>query len=273
MGQHFLNDQALADRIVSLGELQPGDAVWEIGPGKGILTEAILSHPVTLTAFELDRRMQKNLDKRFGTNLHLVMGDILKCDWASMLASIRPNQALKLISNIPYQITSPLLYRLEKHATSFSVIVLMVQKEFAQRLCAVPGTKDYGQTTLRLGLHFETAIRINVPAAKFDPPPNVNSSVIVMIPRREKPSIKYLDVFYALLNAVFMHRRKTLRNNLVSMIGKQKTQEAETLCPTDLNRRGETLGEKEFIALADLIGDLAWPACQPKPLSGTLPAQ
>jgi len=258
LGQHFLTDVAIAKQIVSLGELKAGDAVWEIGPGRGILTEAILSHPVKLTAFELDLRMREVLRQRFAGRCDLVMNDVLRMDWDQMISTSRSNsdQPIKLISNIPYQITSPLLYRIEKYASCFSLIVLMVQKELAHRLCAHSGTKDYGLLTVRVGLHYLTSIQIQVPAHNFDPPPKVDSSVILMTPRPDRPQIKYLDAFHRMLNAVFMHRRKTLRNNLVSMIGKTAVAELEHISPIDLQRRGETLSEQEFIALSDLLGGL-----------------
>lgn len=269
LGQHFLTDNAVADRIASLGDLRPGDAVWEIGPGKGILTEALLSYQVELTAFEIDRRMCKILIDRFGKRIDLVQTDVLKMEWDHLLRKYKPerthfsnpggnlDRSIKLISNIPYQITSPLLYRLEKYAAHFSRIVLMVQKELADRLCALPSVKDYGQMTIRLGLQFEISVELSVAACKFDPAPKVDSSVILMKPRENRPQINHLDLFYRLLNAVFLHRRKTLRNNLISLIGKEKTAKVDNRGIIDLKRRGETLDEQEFIALADLISDLA----------------
>jgi len=127
LGQNFLIDETIAAEIVALAELQPSDKVWEIGPGKGILTTEIIKYNVQLRAFELDKRLQKYLTQRYGNKVLLEFTDILKADWLSYLQ--KDGGTLKLIANIPYQITSPLLYLLEKYSSSFSRIVMMVQKE------------------------------------------------------------------------------------------------------------------------------------------------
>jgi len=147
LGQHFLNDSSIASKIADLGKIQPDERVWEIGPGPGILTHELLKQGAKLEAFELDRRMARVLTDRFGDSIDLSLIDILKLDWQKQL--LKDAIPLKLIANIPYQITSPLLYRIEAHAKSFSRIVLMIQQEVAERLSAVPGSKNFGPLTLR----------------------------------------------------------------------------------------------------------------------------
>ena len=132
LGQNFLIDKTIASEIVALGDLHKGDKVWEIGPGTGILTDEILSWNVQLRAFELDKRLQKYLSEHYQGRFVLESTDILQANWDSLIQ--QDGYPLKLIANIPYQITSPLLALLEKHSKFFSRIVLMVQKEVAQRL-------------------------------------------------------------------------------------------------------------------------------------------
>ncbi|PKN78054.1 MAG: ribosomal RNA small subunit methyltransferase A [Candidatus Cloacimonetes bacterium HGW-Cloacimonetes-1] len=251
-GQHFLNDSSIATDMVREAVLKPGDKVWEVGPGLGVLTAEIIQSGAELTAFEIDRRLKIPLTEQFGSDLNLVMSDILSVNWESELSTYEP-QSLKLVANIPYQITSPLLYELEKHAKYFKCIVMMVQKEVAQRLTARPSTKEYGQMTLRLKMQFDTEILFIVGKEKFDPPPKVDSAIIIMRMRKSKPQIKDIDTFYKLIHAAFLHRRKTLRNNLSGLVSKDKLDILEHESDIELSRRGETLSEEEFIHLSDCI--------------------
>ena len=254
LGQHFLIDPTIAEKIAALGDIQPSETIWEIGPGLGILSEAILRQGVKLKAFELDKRMAEVLETRFGDTIQLKMIDILKLNWQEEL-SVETNR-IKLIANIPYQITSPLLYLLEKHHTSFECIVMMVQKEVADRLSAVPGNKSFGLITLRLGLLYQIQTALFVGKEMFDPVPKVDSAVIVMKPRQIPPQIGNPELFHKLFIAAFAHRRKTLKNNLIPLIGRPKIEQLEHSCNIELNRRAETLNEAEFIYLSDLIATL-----------------
>lgn len=254
LGQNFLTDLSLASDIVALGELSPGDKVWEIGPGKGILTDAILRHDVHLRAFELDRRLPEYLEERYGDRVNFEYGDVLRSDWDSLIAL--DGSPIKLIANIPYQITSPLLARLEEYHQAFSIIILMVQKEVAERLSAKAGTKSYAPLSIRLRLKFEISLAIQVGREKFDPSPNVDSAVIVMLPRQDSPELLYPQHFHPLLIASFAHRRKTLANNLFPLLGKDKTRALEQLSGIDFKRRGESLHEADFIRLSELMAVL-----------------
>ncbi|MDD4310176.1 MAG: 16S rRNA (adenine(1518)-N(6)/adenine(1519)-N(6))-dimethyltransferase RsmA [Candidatus Cloacimonetes bacterium] len=254
LGQNFLIDSYIAGEIASLGELQTGDRVWEIGAGKGILTDAILSNEVHLRAFELDRRLPEYLTERYGERVVFEFGDVLRADWNSLIAE--DGGSIKLIANIPYQITTPLLAKLEEFRDSFAVVVLMVQKEVAERLSAKSGTKSYAPLTIRLRLSYNIVTALQVPREMFDPIPGVDSAVIVMHPRQDKPQINYPQFFHPLLNASFAHRRKTLANNLISLLGKDKTQKLENLAGIDFKRRGESLDEADFIRLSELMAIL-----------------
>jgi 16S rRNA (adenine1518-N6/adenine1519-N6)-dimethyltransferase len=250
LGQHFLNDPSIAEDIVLHAQLGASDRVWEIGPGLGILSRAIVASGAQLTAFELDRRFREGLEAEFGERMSFVMRDILGVSWQDELPT---DGTIKLVANIPYQITSPLLYKIEACANRFECVVLMIQKEVADRLTASPGTKDYGQMTLRLALLFDIEILFYVGKEKFDPPPRVESAVIKMTPRKIKPQIRNLDIFYRLIQCAFAHRRKTLRNNIGVLLSKDKFELLESKTGIKLSRRGETLSEEEFILLSDSI--------------------
>lgn len=251
LGQNFLTSAGIASEIVAQAGISSADAVWEIGPGKGILTRALLATGCSLTAFELDSRLVQPLQDEFGSSLNLVVGDILQVDWDAELAQY-PGQ-IKLVANIPYQITSPLLTLLEKHNQHFAHIVLMVQKEVAERICAPPGKKDYGVMTLRLRRLFDSQILIQVGREHFDPIPAVDSAVISLKPRAIPAVIPDLKKYLLLIRLAFAHRRKTLRNNLASLADKARLEAAQTNSGIDLSRRGETLSEAEFILLSQHI--------------------
>jgi 16S rRNA (adenine1518-N6/adenine1519-N6)-dimethyltransferase len=254
LGQHFLKDPALASQIADLGDISPGERIWEIGPGPGILSHEIISRGAVLEAFELDKRMSNLLHERFGDNMQLILTDILRLNWPQQIAL--GYSPLKIIANIPYQITSPLLYLIQEHHIHFHHLVLMVQKEVAQRLSAKPGKKDYGPLTIKLGLCYDIKTAFMVKRECFEPVPKVDSAVIIMQTRKEVPYIANPQCFNNVINAAFAHRRKTLRNNLVFLVGKKEMDYLEQRTAIDFNRRAETLDEKEFIRLSDTVAEL-----------------
>lgn len=249
LGQNFLTDASVAAQIAAAAQIEPGEEVWEIGPGLGILTSEILAYQPRLTAFELDRRLIPLLEKKFSGRLQLVHADILKVDWAQLTRSA----PIKLLSNLPYQITSPLLALVEKHCKSFSTIVLMLQKEVGQRLAAQAGSKAYGAITLRMRMLFDIETLLEVPAELFDPVPKVDSVVLRFSHRGSPPPLKNPRMFYRLIELGFACRRKTLRNNLKAEFTAEQLQQLEELSGISLSRRAESLNEAEFITLADLL--------------------
>jgi 16S rRNA (adenine1518-N6/adenine1519-N6)-dimethyltransferase len=257
-GQHFLTDNAIADRIVEAGDIKPGEPIWEIGPGQGVLTERILKLTDHLTAFEIDTRLAALIRSKFGAKLNLLNRDILGVNWPQQLSETAHGDSskVKLLSNLPYQITSPLLYELEKHSQYFSRIVLMIQKEVAERLTARAGIKAYGVLTLKLGYAFRTSLLFNVPPSAFEPEPKVHSSVVLIEPRTDKPRPKSLDTYYKIIDTAFAQRRKTLRNNLRRMFQPEQMTALESAADLDFTRRGETIDEGEFVRLADCAFDL-----------------
>lgn len=249
LGQNFLTDPLVAEQIAASAEIKTGEEVWEIGPGMGILTGEILKYQPKLTAFELDRRLIPHLEERFGKNINLIQGDILRQDWRQLTQG----RQLKLLSNLPYQITSPLLELLEKYHERFTLSVLMLQKEVAQRLQARAGCKAYGALTIRLRLLFDTEILLQVPRELFDPIPKVDSTVLRFSPRANPSVITNPGMFHRLVRLGFANRRKTLKNNLKSYFSPESLEQAEASSGIDLSRRAETLNEAEFIRLSDLF--------------------
>ncbi|HOH79378.1 MAG TPA: rRNA adenine dimethyltransferase family protein [Candidatus Cloacimonadota bacterium] len=303
LGQNFLTDPSVAAEIASAAEIKPGERVWEIGPGRGILTDELLSFDPRLTVFELDRRLIPYLDERYGDRLTLIHGDILRQDWQALIStatterqsltlittelqreqredfgvgltgsaipvpsdsnpargsssstiSTSSTSPLKLVSNLPYQITSPLLELLQRYHDRFDCIVLMLQKEVAQRLQADPGSKAYGALTLRMGLSFDIETLIQVPRYLFEPVPKVDSTVIRLKPRAHPPQICKPEIFQRLIRMGFSSRRKTLRNNLRPLYDSPTLDRLQSQSGIDLSRRAETLSEAEFIRLSDLL--------------------
>ncbi len=258
-GQHFLKDDGLADAIVNAAEITCGEPVWEIGPGQGVLTERLIKLTDKLTAFEIDYRLAELLTKRFGSKLNLINKDILAVNWKNLLSQETQAGAkqVKLVSNLPYQITSPVLYAIEENAQFFSRVVIMIQKEVAERLTARPGCKAYGVMTLKLRYAFDIELLFKVPPAAFEPPPQVESAVVRLKPRQDKPVLKSLDTYRLIINKAFAQRRKTLRNNLRSMFAPDDLIKLEQASGIDFQRRGETIEEGEFVHLADCAFDLS----------------
>ncbi|MDO9578177.1 MAG: 16S rRNA (adenine(1518)-N(6)/adenine(1519)-N(6))-dimethyltransferase RsmA [Candidatus Cloacimonadales bacterium] len=249
LGQHFLKDKNIIRKIVDIAELQPGEAVWEIGPGMGILTEELLERKSKLTCFEIDSSLYDILEKRFGKLLNLIKQDVLKADWECLL----PDEKVKIVANLPYQITSPFLFEVSRFADHFSKVVVMIQKEVAQRINANVGTKDYGILTLKMQYYFDVKYEFTVKPHVFNPPPKVDSAVISLMPRMDKPIIENEKYFWHIVDISFRNRRKMLRRNLRELISIEQIEELQNSGVIDLARRGETLTEAEFVTLHDLL--------------------
>lgn len=278
-GQNFLIDKNIAAKIANLADIKKGDLVWEIGPGKGILTDELLKKGCQLTCFEIDRDLIPLLSEKYGDKIYLVAEDVLRTNWDRLLAKTEQSKSTKheisIVANIPYNITSPLLYKVTRYADFFRSIVIMVQKEFAERLVSSPGTKNYGVLSLKVQYNFAVKKLFKVPRHLFIPEPGVDSEVIKLLPRADKNEIEDLELFWKIVEAAFMSRRKTLKNNLGNLLSKQSLQNltaiiekrrsatltesasAEKPLCFDLNSRGESLDEKAFIDLYHLIRDIS----------------
>lgn len=254
-GQHFLNDPNIARKIAAQADLSPTDTVWEVGAGQGVLTCALLDAAGAVLTFEIDKTLWPHLEQRFAEELAaqqltIVRQDVLRADWSEHLAE----SSIKLAANLPYQITSPFLFRLVDFAPHFTVAVLMMQREVALRLRAEPGSKEYGVLGLKLRRHFDIEYLFTVEPHLFTPPPRVRSAVVRLRPRQDKPDIPDEKLYYKLIETAFGARRKMLRRNLRALLNDDQLQ---TLGQSfDLSRRGESLHEAEFVALCHAVAAL-----------------
>lgn len=252
LGQHFLKDRNIAEKIAKLGEITKTDTIWEIGPGRGILTRELLTFANTVTAFEIDKGLYEGLEKDFGSKLNLIKEDVLKADWESLYES----RKLKIIANIPYQITTPLLMKMIGFREKTDRAVLMVQREVAEKLNAIPSTKEYSFLSIKAQFYFDINYEFTVKPHLFYPPPKVQSAVISLHPKKDIYTLKDEDTFWKLVDTSFRSRRKTLRNNLKYMFSKEKVQTLDQVDGLDLGRRAETFSIKEFVDLYNTIENL-----------------
>jgi len=257
LGQHFLIDHNIVRKIVRLAELQPGETVLEIGPGRGILTEALVKAASLVVAIELDRDLCTHLRTTLGhhPNFNLVEGDALTYDYAQA-----PSPFL-VVANLPYYISTPLLFRLLGERTRIIRMVLMLQREVAARLTAVPGSKDYGALSISAQFYCEVRQAFRVPPTCFRPQPRVGSAVVVLTPLpAPRVPVKDETFYFKVVRAGFAHRRKALVNSLRDEgFDTEKTVAALEKAGIDPQRRAETLGIAEFAALADALRPLTLP--------------
>ncbi len=255
LGQNFLVDRNVIARIADAVDIGPEDRILEVGPGKGALTELLAARCARLVAVELDTRLVPVLRREFSDNqrVEIVHDDILKLDLRSLLASEGAGK-WKVAANLPYNISTPVLFKFLDHMDLFSRLVLMLQKEVGDRLAASPGTKDYGTLSVFFQLHFNVARELIVRPGSFHPVPKVDSVVLSFVPL-EKPREEVGDerYFRRMVKGAFSMRRKTLWNCLkgadLGLSGEQLAEALET-CGIDPGRRGETLSLGEFAALS-----------------------
>ncbi|MCK4655054.1 MAG: ribosomal RNA small subunit methyltransferase A [Candidatus Cloacimonetes bacterium] len=241
LGQHFLKDKNIVRKIVNIADIQSDDFVWEIGPGKGILTEELLNHSCKLTCFEIDEKLYPIIEEKFSNRINLIKQDILKADWQRFF----PENKVNIVANLPYQITTPFLFKVAENADKFSKVVIMIQREVAQRINAKVGTKNYGVLSLKMQFYFTVSYEFTVKPHLFYPPPKVDSAVISLIPRKDKPVIDNEKLFWNIIESSFRNRRKMLRNNLKVLISSERIDKLNF----DLTKRGESLSEQDFLEL------------------------
>lgn len=255
-GQNFIGDPALLERIATVCDWQPGDRALEIGPGAGTLTRAIAREAEEVLAVEIDRRLAPLLEETLAdcANVHLVFTDALKADLdALMRDTLGWDGRYKLIANLPYYITTPLIMHVLEDSEKVSELVIMVQKEVGERLCAAPGSKAYGAVTVMVQYAATVARAFDVGRHAFVPAPEVDSTILHLIPYEKRPIQAQSDaVLRRVVKAAFSQRRKTLRNSL-SSLGCDKALIKQALEAADIedSRRAETLSVAEFVALAD----------------------
>lgn len=257
LGQNFLVDQTVAQRIVEAVDISPDDYVFEIGPGLGALSQLLAQKTNNLALVEIDPQLAKLLSDSFAGcgNVEVIREDALRFDFAEHVTK-KGFANYKLVSNLPYYITTPLLMHILEKGGSWQRLVLMVQKEVAERITATPGGKAYGALTLAVQYRAQAELLLNVPSSAFLPQPEVESAVI-RLDRLVQPPVTTDELtFFRVVAAAFGKRRKTLANALTnSDLGKDKVfwQEAFTACSIDGQRRGETLSIEEFAMLANWL--------------------
>jgi 16S rRNA (adenine1518-N6/adenine1519-N6)-dimethyltransferase len=242
-GQHFLTDRHYLDRIVAAIDPRPGEALVEIGPGTGLMTEHLAAAAGHLHVVEIDRDLARALRERFAPG-HVTVheGDALEFDFAALPAPLR------VAGNLPYNVSTPILFRMAALAARLRDCTFMLQREVVERMVAAPGTPAYGRLSVMLQYRFAMEILVRVPPGAFTPPPKVDSAVVRMVPLGPgRPVARDEARFAAIVAAAFGQRRKTLRNALRSV----EPAVAFEAAGIDAGRRGETLGVREFIALAD----------------------
>jgi 16S rRNA (adenine1518-N6/adenine1519-N6)-dimethyltransferase len=245
-GQHFLHDPAVIDRIIAAIDPRPGQALVEIGPGRGALTGALLAAGSGLDVVEIDRDLAQGLRERYAAHSGLVVheADALEFDWAA-LARAR-GAPLRLIGNLPYNISTPLLFRLLEHAGSIEDMHFMLQREVVKRIVAAPGTASYGRLGVMLAPRVEATELLSVGPGAFQPPPKVWSAVVRLAPRPAPPPWAANPHYGALVMAAFGQRRKTLRNALAALLSAEQIRAAGI----DPGARAETLSAAQFGQLA-----------------------
>ena len=242
--QHFLTDEQVLDRIIEYGDLNSSDIVLEIGAGYGNLTRKLAEKAGKVIAIEVDPELSSSLN-RF-ENVDVITGDAMKQDFPHFN---------KVISNLPYSISSPVTFKLLEY--NFDVGILMYQREFAYRLAALPGNKDYGKLSIMAQYRAAIDILEVVPRFAFTSPPKVDSAIVKLVPRPPPYEVKDVDFFEDFITAAFSRRRKKLRNALLRNAGFLGLNEKaiDKIPGNILDRRAETISPEDFAKLAEILGN------------------
>ena len=245
-GQHFLTDVAVIDAIVDAIAPQPGDAMVEIGPGLAALTQPLVERLGRLTVIELDRDLAVRL--RAHGQLDVVESDVLEVDFTALAARLRADEVaakrIRVVGNLPYNISTPILFHLLDHVDVVQDQHFMLQKEVIDRMVASPATSDYGRLSVMLQWRYAMHNVLFVPPESFDPPPRVDSAIVRMVPLAQPPAINF-KTYHDLVQTAFSQRRKILRNTLGRWLDERGYNG-----DFDLQRRAEEVPVHEFVALA-----------------------
>ncbi|HGI4617541.1 TPA: 16S rRNA (adenine(1518)-N(6)/adenine(1519)-N(6))-dimethyltransferase RsmA [Streptococcus agalactiae] len=264
-GQNFLTDTNILQKIVDTAEIDKGVNVIEIGPGIGALTEFLAENAAEVMAFEIDDRLIPILADTLARfdNVQVVNQDILKADLQTQIQAFKnPDLPIKVVANLPYYITTPILMHLIESKIPFAEFVVMMQKEVADRISAMPNTKAYGSLSIAVQYYMTAKVSFIVPRTVFVPAPNVDSVILKMV-RRDQPvvSVQDEDFFFRVSKVAFVHRRKTLWNNLTSHFGKSEDTKAKLEKALEIAKikpfiRGEALSIPDFASLADALKEV-----------------
>lgn len=247
--QNFLQDLGVIERILAAIDPRPGQHVVEIGPGTGALTAQLIARVGHISAIEIDRDLAAHLRERFGPQaLELINADALRVDWTQL--AHRLGGALRIVGNLPYHVSTPMLFCLLPIADQVKDQHFMLQREVVERMAAAPGGKDYGRLSVMLQFRYRIERLFNVASGSFRPAPKVQSSVVRMTPiaKQELASVA-MPVFAAVVTAAFSQRRKTLRNSLARLLSGAQIE----LAQVDPSARAETLDVAAFVRLANRV--------------------
>lgn len=260
LGQNFLCDQNVLGKICDAAEVSPDDDVIEIGPGIGALTEQLAKRAHKVVALEIDQRLIPVLGEVLSDYANVVIEniDVLKANLTQIVAQhFDGNHAIKVVANLPYYITTPIVMHLLNSGVAFEKIVIMMQKEVANRICAQPDSKDYGSLSCAVQYQMQADVAFIVPKTVFMPQPKVDSAIVALTKRSQK-AVQPRDeaLFLFVIKAVFVHRRKSLKNNLQSAFGKDKAVKQRFMtalasAKIEPSVRAETLDLAQLCALAD----------------------
>ncbi len=247
-GQHFLHDASVISRLVSAISPRPDDCLIEIGPGEGVLTAPLLERVGALTVIELDRDLAATLAERLGHpgGLKVIQADVLRVDFAELA----PDRPLRVVGNLPYNISTPILFHLFDSRADIADMHFMLQKEVVDRMVAAPGSRQYGRLSVMAAFHCDMTRLFNIPPGAFRPPPKVDSAIVRLVPKvLSEADRALLPVFSDVTRRAFGQRRKTLRNSLKGLLDAEAIEAAGI----DPGARAETLSVEQFRKLAEEV--------------------
>ena len=246
-GQHFLHERGVIERILNTLAPQPGERIVEIGPGRGALTEALLERGDHLDAVELDRDLIAELSGRWSPQqLTMHPCDALEMDFAALAG---PGERLRLTGNLPYNISTPLIFHLLQTPHAIADMHFMLQREVVERLTAEPGTREWSRLSVMVQYHCRADFLFPVPPGAFTPPPQVHSAVVRLMPRTPEPEARNYQSFADLVRQAFSQRRKAVRNSLKSRVSTEQM----TGAGVDPGLRPDQLTVADYVALANII--------------------
>lgn len=258
LGQNFLINPTVCPRMAEMGNAQPGWGMIEIGAGVGVLTAELAQRADKVVCIEIDSRLLPILDETLAEydNIKIVNQDVLKVDLHKLIAEEFPNMPVAVCANLPYYITSPIIMNLLESRLPISSLTVMVQKEAAQRICAMPGSREVGAVSIAVRYYCEPKVLFQVSRGSFMPAPDVDSTVIRLDVRKQpEVDVKREEDFFRVVKAAFSQRRKTLSNTLSSGLSMNKTQIAELLERAGVasNLRAEQLSMQQFADIANAL--------------------
>ena len=251
-GQNFLHDQSVIQRIIDAINPTEEDHVLEIGPGQGALTRPLADSGAKLDCVELDRDLASYLDQQFARrdSVSIIQQDILKFDLTTLTDA--DSRTLRIIGNLPYNISTPVMFHLLKSHPMIKDMIFMLQLEVVQRLAAKPGNKNYGRLGLMTQYYCDVQHLFNVPSAAFTPKPKVSSAIVRLVPHREFPVFaKDVGCLQTVIRTAFNQRRKTLKNSLKAII----SEESLKALPLEMGQRPENLSLEDYVLISDALSD------------------